>query len=256
MTIKPRKPRSKKGPAKKQDEVSTSRPVDTIANRVKTLRSAASALEHGRHASARKKLAIIASDSFTRRQTDTIIAALRLWQRAPQYPEVALAEEHGRMLSDAEIDRLIENQINTPVEIPESVKEARSGLIPSDETDALLPLPEQTPSPLEMTDKELDVLDTALNTAEDILKILFKTYSAAVIKQAFAQHVSIHLGVELANIEAHGHRNDDPEDEDEPTIYSELVELAELVAAANTEFEGLESGAKNVLDRITKLRID
>jgi hypothetical protein len=50
---------------------------------------------------------------FTPRQTDTVIAALRLWQRAPQYPEIELAEEHGKMLSDKEIDGLIETQLNS-----------------------------------------------------------------------------------------------------------------------------------------------
>jgi len=44
---------------------------------------------------------------FTPRQTDTLIAALRLWQRTPQYPEIELAEEHGTMLSAKEIDSLI-----------------------------------------------------------------------------------------------------------------------------------------------------
>ncbi len=50
---------------------------------------------------------------FTPRQTDTIIAALRLWQHAPQYPEIEIAEEHGKMLSDKEIDSLIETQLNS-----------------------------------------------------------------------------------------------------------------------------------------------
>ena len=49
---------------------------------------------------------------FTPRQSDTIIAALRLWQRAPQYPEIEIAEEHGKMLTDKEIDSLIETRIN------------------------------------------------------------------------------------------------------------------------------------------------
>ena len=96
MTTKSSSTKSKKGPR-------------SIA---KDLRSAASALEHGRHATAQKKLAIIAP-SFSPRQTDTIIAALRLWQRAPQYPEIELAEEHGKMLSDKEIDAPIEKQLNS-----------------------------------------------------------------------------------------------------------------------------------------------
>jgi len=45
---------------------------------------------------------------FSNREIDCLIAALRLWQRAPQYPEIEIAEEHGSMLDDAEIDELIE----------------------------------------------------------------------------------------------------------------------------------------------------
>jgi hypothetical protein len=41
-------------------------------------------------------------------ELDTIIAALRLWQRSPAYPEIEIAEEHGEMLSDDAIDALIE----------------------------------------------------------------------------------------------------------------------------------------------------
>ena len=46
---------------------------------------------------------------FTSQETDTIIAALRLWQRSPAYPEIELAEEHGAMLDDGGIDDLIAN---------------------------------------------------------------------------------------------------------------------------------------------------
>ncbi len=49
--------------------------------------------------------------TFTARQTDTIIAALRLWQRSPAHPEIEIAEEHGKMLSDKEIDLLIETKL-------------------------------------------------------------------------------------------------------------------------------------------------
>jgi hypothetical protein len=49
--------------------------------------------------------------TFTSQETDTIIAALRLWQRSPAYPEIEIAEEHGVMLDDNAIDDLIE-QIN------------------------------------------------------------------------------------------------------------------------------------------------
>jgi hypothetical protein len=46
--------------------------------------------------------------TFTSQETDTIIAALRLWQRSPAYPEIEIAEEHGVMLDDNAIDDLIE----------------------------------------------------------------------------------------------------------------------------------------------------
>ena len=49
---------------------------------------------------------------LTQAECDTIIAALRLWQRSPAYPEIDIAEEHGEALGDAEIDSLIENKIN------------------------------------------------------------------------------------------------------------------------------------------------
>jgi hypothetical protein len=61
----------------------------------------------------RTVVTIAERNRFTPRQTDTLIAALRLWQRAPQYPEIELAEEHGKMLSDKEIDALIETQLNS-----------------------------------------------------------------------------------------------------------------------------------------------
>ena len=101
MTTISARHKSKKGPAK-----------DSNAGVAQTLRSAASALEHGRHATAKKKLAEIKPRTFTSQETDTIIAALRLWQRCPAYPEIEIAEEHGKMLSDKEIDRLIETKLN------------------------------------------------------------------------------------------------------------------------------------------------
>jgi hypothetical protein len=49
---------------------------------------------------------------LTQAECDTIIAALRLWQRSPAYPEIDIAEDHGEALGDSEIDLLIENKIN------------------------------------------------------------------------------------------------------------------------------------------------
>ncbi len=60
-----------------------------------TLRSAASALEHGRHATARKKLATIAP-SFSPRQADTILAALRAYQDPGRCDVLVNASEIAR----------------------------------------------------------------------------------------------------------------------------------------------------------------
>ena len=49
---------------------------------------------------------------LTQAECDTIIAALRLWQRAPAYPEIEISEEHGEALGDTEIDTLIEEKLN------------------------------------------------------------------------------------------------------------------------------------------------
>jgi len=126
------------------------------------------------------------------------------------------------------------------------VKEARAGLIPSEETDAL--------SPLRYSDKELAILDEALNTAETILKPLLRFYGADQLSEAFKQHVQIHLYEELSNVEAHGHRNENSEEEPKPTAYDELLSLAELIGAGNTEFDALERNATEVLKRVRRLR--
>jgi hypothetical protein len=214
MTTISARPKSKKGPK----EVA------------KTLRSAASALEHGRHATAKKKLAEIKPRTFTAQETDTIIAALRLWQRCPMYPEIEIAEEHGDMLSDSSIDDLIEEINFGDVSAP--------------------PRPEPAINRLRQSDKELAILDAAVNVAEDILKSLLCSHNATQVKDAFLQHVRTHLGEELMNIAAHGHRNDVSEDEPTPSIYDEMTGLAELVAAGNTDYDGLERRANEILARI------
>jgi hypothetical protein len=67
-------------------------------------------------------------------------------------------------------------------------------------------------NPLRQNDSELAILDSACTTAEEILRPLLKFYSAESVAQAFKEHLQIHLEEELMNIEAHGHRNDDPAD--------------------------------------------
>jgi len=157
---------------------------------------------------------------FTPRQTDTIIAALRAYQ------------EPGRSdvdpLSNSEIDALCE-KIN---------------LGPKTQTEI---------NPLFQSDEELAILDNALSAAEEILRSLLAKSSASEVTAAFKQHVAGHLGIEMSNLEEHGHVNDDPNDEpSQPTVYHALVELAQLVQAGNTEFDGLERRAKEVLARIGK----
>jgi hypothetical protein len=156
------------------------------------------------------------------RRTDTLIAALRLWQRAPQYPEIELAEEHGNQLTDGEIEDLIQ--------------EINLGSRPRTEINSL-----------DTGEKQTAILDEALNVAEDILKPLLKLYSADYVSELFKAHVRCHLGEELINIEAHGHRNDSEDDEPPVTTYQELLSLALLVRAGNTEFGGLERRANEVL---------
>jgi len=237
---------------KKRFAVKQKRPR-SIAVQATLLRSAASALEHGRRATAQKKLAQIASDQFTPRQTDTMIAALRLFQNPGPVDALLwaqeLASEHGEPLNNKEIDALVD-QINTPVgTIPESVKEARAGLIPSDETDAL-----RLCDPLRRSDTEIAMLDAAVNTVEDILRPLLQFYNANQVASAFRQHAMIHLEEELSNIEAHGHRDDNADEEPKPTAYSDLLRLAELIEAGNTEFDALERNATEVLKRVRRLR--
>jgi len=126
--------------------------------------------------------------------------------------------------------------------IPDSVKEARAGLIPSEETDAL--------NPLNYSEQETAILDEALNVAEDILKPLLKIYSADYVSELFKAHVRCHLHDELVNIEAHGHRNDSEDDDPPVTTYQGLLSLALMVQSGNTEFEGLERRANEVLARV------
>jgi hypothetical protein len=84
-------------------------------------------------------------------------------------------------------------------------------------------------APLGLSDDQLDVLDRALNAAEDILmefpigksgiawleRTRGKRSLAEFVSEAFERHVGMHLGVEMLNIAKHGHRNDDPEDDPE-----------------------------------------
>jgi hypothetical protein len=67
-------------------------------------------------------------------------------------------------------------------------------------------------NPLRQTDSELAVLDSACTAAEESLRPLLKFYSAESVAEAFKEHLQCHLLEELTNIEAHGHRNDDPND--------------------------------------------
>jgi hypothetical protein len=65
---------------------------------------------------------------------------------------------------------------------------------------------------LRSQEKSVAILDRALDAAEAILRPLLKSASTPAIVIAFRQHVTDHLGPELANIVHHGHKNDDPAD--------------------------------------------
>jgi hypothetical protein len=169
---------------------------------------------------------------FTPRQTDTILAALRAYQDPGRCDVLVaaseIASEHGDPLSNSEIDALCE-KIN------------------------LGPEPQPEINPLFQSDEKLAILDNALSAAEEILRPLLAKSSASDVTAAFKQHVASHLGVEMLNLEEHGHVNDDPNDEPEQsTVYRALVELAQLVQEGNTEFDGLERRANEVLARIEK----
>lgn len=114
--------------------------------KARDLRSAASALEHGRHATARKKI------------------------------RSALDIAHDQYVTDK----------------------------------ALPDYTRPTAHMLRNSDAELAILDRALDAAENVLRELLARYAPKHIREAFAQHVETHLGSELANIKAHGHKNDDP----------------------------------------------
>ena len=104
----------------------------------------------------------------------------------------------------------------------------------------------------ELDDIQLEVLDQTLSSVEDMLKRfpIGRNCYSRYVADAFLEHARIHLAVELQNIAAHGHRNDDALEEPKPSIYARLVELAELVAAGNTEFDRLEEIAKNLLEEV------
>ena len=107
-------------------------------------------------------------------------------------------------------------------------------------------------TPPELTDEQLEVLDETLSSVEDMLSKfpVGRNWYSRFVADAFVQHVRTHLAVELQNIAAHGHRNDDPDDKAPKSIYAQLVELAEMVSAGNTEYEGLEQTANAILKEI------
>lgn len=202
----------------------------------KDLRSAASALEHGRHSTAQKKLATIAP-SFSPRQADTILAALRAYQDPGRCDVLVtadeIASEHGDPLSNEEIDALCE-QINC------------GDFDSKSEANAII----------NREDWETAILDEALNSAEIILKPLLASNRPRRIADAFETHVRIHLAIELKNMIEHGHRNDDPKDGCTLTLFEELAGFVNLVSAGNSEYDDLERNAKQIIDKMKKLGIE
>jgi hypothetical protein len=76
-----------------------------------------------------------------------------------------------------------------------------------------------------------DILDAALNSAEEQLIELLPTLKPPEISQAFATHIHTHLSTELSNIAAHGHRNDDPEavPQAKPDVLAALKQAASVL---------------------------
>ena len=104
----------------------------------------------------------------------------------------------------------------------------------------------------ELDDVQLEVLDETLSSVEDMLKRfpIGRNCYSRYVADAFLEHARIHLAVELQNVATHGHRNDDTLEEPKPSVYAQLVQLAKLVAAGNTEFDRLEEIAKNLLEEV------
>ena len=76
-----------------------------------------------------------------------------------------------------------------------------------------------------------DILDGALNSAEEELIELLPTLKPSEVSEAFANHIHTHLSTELSNIAAHGHRNDDPEvvPQAKPDVLAALKQAASVL---------------------------
>jgi hypothetical protein len=61
-------------------------------------------------------------------------------------------------------------------------------------------------------DETLEALDLAADAALMYLTRLLAVSTPLQIKAAFIHHIHTHLATELANIEGHGHKHDDPAD--------------------------------------------
>ena len=109
---------------------------------------------------------------------------------------------------------------------------------------------------LDLNDTQLELLDRALNAVEDILLKFPIGKSGLAVKSlpvfvasAFAEHVRLHLVTELKNISDHGHRNDDPDDEPQPSIYARLTDLAKRVANSSySDWEQLQREANKIVE--------
>lgn len=111
--------------------------------------------------------------------------------------------------------------------IPESVKEARAGLIPSEETDALLPLP----GPLEVLDGE---------GLENHCEMCGDSKLGACLEAAFnpsGQAKTLCYACRIGSAEVLSN------------LRKDMLAMAELVLAGNTEFDVLEKKAREILHK-------
>jgi hypothetical protein len=106
------------------------------------------------------------------------------------------------------------------------------------------------------TDAHLAVLDSALTSAEEHLRKLLPEFQPYAVAVAFEGHVCRHLNVELSNIAAHGHVNDDPADAPKPTD-ADLSENGKPgVAEANARLIAQAPAMQGKLAQITDIIVN
>jgi len=103
-------------------------------------------------------------------------------------------------------------------------------------------------------DEPTATLDKALTAAEDCLRELLLPHrihhdalTPQQIADDFAQHINTHLAPELANIRAHGHRNDDPNDDPTDTPEESEPIVLEVLKASM-------AALRDLLDQVHQMK--